>query len=219
MKLILLGPPGAGKGTHAKVLVQKYGAPDLSTGDILRQHIRTQTELGKKAKEVIEAGGLVSDDLVNEMMFDEMKRSGISRGFILDGYPRTIGQAQALDAFLKKEGTGVDVALNFATTEKKILERLGGRRVCTKCGGNYHLKNIPPKKEGICDKCGNALTQRKDDEPATIQNRLKMYDKETKPLIDYYSKQGKLQEIPGDMDIDPLQDVIKDLFIKLKLAK
>ncbi len=218
MKMILLGPPGAGKGTHAKILSEKYKAPQLSTGEILRGHIRSNTELGKKAKEVIEKGGLVSDDLVNEMMFDEMKRSGLDRGFLLDGYPRTIGQAEALDGFLKKERTQVDVALNFATSEKMILDRLSGRRVCTKCGGNYHVRNIPPKKEGICDNCGEKLTQRKDDEPATIQNRLKMYDKETKPLIEYYSKKGLLQEIPGDYDVPELQAEIKALFEKLKLT-
>ncbi len=218
MKMILLGPPGAGKGTHAVIISKKYGCPQLSTGEILRGHIRGNTELGKKAKEVIEKGGLVSDDLVNAMMFEEMKRSGLDRGFILDGYPRTIGQAEALDGFLKKENTKIDVVLNFATSEKMILERLSGRRVCTKCNGNYHIRNIRPKVEGICDNCGEKLTQRKDDEPATIQNRLKMYDKETKPLIDYYAKQGQLHEVPGDFDVPELQAEIKKLFEKLKLA-
>ncbi len=219
MKLILLGPPGAGKGTHAKIIKEKYQSPDLATGEILRQHIRDNTELGKRAKDIIEKGGLVSDDLVNEMMFDEMKRSGISKGFILDGYPRTIGQAEALDAFLKKEGTAVDMALNFATSEKVIIERLSGRRVCAKCGGNYHIRNIPPKKEGICDKCGEKLTLRKDDEPATIRRRLETYDKETKPLIDYYAKQGRLQEIDGDLDVPELQAELKKLFERTKLSK
>lgn len=219
MKMILLGPPGAGKGTHAKILSEKYKAPQLSTGEILRAHIRDNTELGKKAKEVIEKGGLVSDDLVNAMMFDEMKRSGLDRGFILDGYPRTIGQAEALDGFLKKEHTKMDVVLDFATTEGMIMERLSGRRVCAKCGGNYHIRNIKPKVEGVCDNCGSKLTTRKDDEPETIKNRLKMYDKETKPLIEYYKKQGTLQEIPGDYDIKELQEVITELFKKLKLTK
>ena len=218
MKMILLGPPGAGKGTHAKVLSEKYKCPQLSPGEILRGHIRNSTELGKKAKDVIEKGGLVSDDLVNEMMFDEMKRSGLSRGFILDGYPRTIGQAEALDGFLKRERTQVDVVLNFGTSPKVIIDRLSGRRVCTKCGGNYHLRSIRPKKEGICDHCGEKLTQRKDDEPATIQHRLEMYDKETKPLIEYYAKKGQLQEVPGDYDVPELQAVLKTVFEKLKLT-
>lgn len=218
MKMILLGPPGAGKGTHAKILSEKYNAPQLSTGEILRAHIRNHTELGKKAKDIIESGGLVSDDLVNAMMFDEMKKLG-KGGFILDGYPRTIGQAEALDGFLAKEKTPVDVALNFATSEKMIMERLSGRRVCTKCNGNYHIRNIRPKVEGICDNCGEKLTQRKDDQPETIKHRLEMYEKETRPLIDYYTKKGKLSEIPGDYDIKELQEVIDELFKKLKLTK
>ena len=217
MRMILLGPPGAGKGTHAKILSEKYTAPQLSTGEILRAHIRNNSELGKKAQGIIESGGLVSDDLVNAMMFDEMKKLGKS-GFILDGYPRTIGQAEALDGFLLKEKTPVDVVLNFATSEKMIMERLSGRRVCTKCGGNYHVRNIPPKKEGICDNCGEKLTQRKDDQPATIQHRLKMYEKETRPLIDYYAKKGQLSEVPGDYDIPELQVEIKKLFERLKIA-
>ncbi len=219
MKLILLGPPGAGKGTHAKVISEKYGIPQLSTGDILRQHIRDKSGLGLKAKDIIEKGSLVPDELVNEMMFEEIKRAGISTGFILDGYPRTIGQADALEGFLKKEKTKVDVVLNFATTHNIIIDRLSGRRVCAKCGAGYHIRNIPPKKEGICDKCGEKLTQRKDDQPDTIKHRLDMYEKETKPLIDYYSKKGQLREIPGDYDVPQLQAVLKSLFEELKIAK
>lgn len=217
MKMILLGPPGAGKGTHAKILSEKYNAPQLSTGEILRAHIRNNSELGKKAKDIIESGGLVSDDLVNAMMFDEMKKLG-KGGFILDGYPRTIGQAEALDKFLEKEKTPIDVALNFATSEKMIMERLSGRRVCTKCGGNYHIRNIRPKVEGICDNCGEKLTQRKDDQPETIKHRLEMYEKETRPLIDFYAKKGQLSEVPGDYDIPELQAELKKLFERLKLA-
>ena len=217
MRMILLGPPGAGKGTHAKILSEKYNAPQLSTGEILRAHIRNNSELGKKAKSIIESGGLVSDDLVNAMMFDEMKNFGNS-GFILDGYPRTIGQAEALDGFLLKEKTPADVVLNFATSEKMIMERLSGRRVCAKCGGNYHIRNIRPKVEGICDNCGEKLTQRKDDQPETIKHRLEMYEKETRPLIDYYAKTGRLSEVPGDYDIPELQAEIKKLFERLKIA-
>lgn len=218
MRLVLLGPPGAGKGTHAQVLSEKHKVPHLATGEILRQHIRNSTPLGQKAKDIIEGGGLVSDDLVNEMMFDTMRTSGISKGFILDGYPRTIGQAEALDKFLKNEKAPLDAAIDFATSEKIIIMRLSGRRVCAKCGGNYHVRNIPPKKEGICDKCGEKLTQRKDDQPETIQHRLKMYEKETRPLIDYYKKQGLLHEVPGDYEIPELQTELKKLFEGLKLT-
>jgi adenylate kinase len=217
--MILLGPPGAGKGTHGKILSEKYKAPQLSTGDILRAHIRNNTELGKKAKEVIEGGNLVSDDLINAMMFDEIKRSGLERGFILDGYPRTIGQAEALDSFLKNENTKMDVVLDFATSEPMIMRRLSGRRVCQKCGANYHLHNplLQPKQDGLCDKCGSKLSTRKDDEPETIKHRLETYDHETKPLIEYYKKKNILQELPGDEDVNELQEIITELFRKLKL--
>jgi adenylate kinase len=219
MKLILLGPPGAGKGTHAKIISETYKAPHLATGEILRQHIREKSPLGQRAKDIIEGGNLVPDELVNEMMFDVIRRSGISKGFLLDGYPRTIGQAEALEKFLKKEKSDVDAALNFATSEKVIIDRLSGRRVCPKCGANYHLRNIRPKKEGVCDKCGEALIQRKDDAPETIKHRLEMYEKETKPLIDFYQKRGLLREVPGDYDVPELQEVLKPLFEQMKLAR
>lgn len=218
MKLVLLGPPGAGKGTHAKILSEKYKAVHLATGEILRQHIRRQTALGVKAKDIIEKGGLVPDEMVNEMMAEEIRRAGSHSGFILDGYPRTIGQAEALSEFLKQQNTQLDAALNFATSEKVIIERLSGRRVCASCGGNYHLRNIPPKTEGICDHCGEKLTQRKDDEPQTIRRRLEMYDKETKPLIDYYAKKGLLKDVPGDFDVPELQAELKQLFDDMRLA-
>ena len=218
MRLVLLGPPGAGKGTHARILSESYGVPHLATGEILRQHIRKATSLGKKAKDIIERGGLVSDDLVNEMMLDEMRRSGISKGFILDGYPRTLGQAEALDRFTKLEKAPIHATLNFATSEKVLVNRLSGRRVCAQCGANYHVDNIPPKKEGICDHCGGKLTQRKDDQPGTIKHRLEMYDKETRPLIDYYAHKGLLYEVSGDYEILELQAELKALFERLKLT-
>ena len=219
MKLILLGPPGAGKGTHAKILSEKFSTPHLATGEILRQHIRRQTELGQRAKDIIERGGLVPDELVNAMMFEEIERSGFIKGFILDGFPRTIGQAEALDSFLKKNQMQADAALNFGTSEKILIERLSGRRVCAKCGANYHVRNIPPKKEGICDLCDEKLSQRKDDQPATIRHRLETYEKETRPLIDYYAKKGLLREVPGDYNVPELQAELKTLFEELKLAK
>jgi len=218
MKLVLLGPPGAGKGTHAKILSEKWHAPHLATGDILRSHIAKKTPLGLKAKEVIERGELMPDRLINDMMAEEIKAAGCEHGFVLDGYPRTIGQAEALDGFLKKEKTQLDAVLNFATTEPMILSRLTGRRVCLKCGKNYHLRNIPPKREGICDLDGEKLTQRKDDAPLTITHRLEVYQKETAPLIDYYSKKGLLHEIPGDYDVPELQEVLTSLFENLQLV-
>lgn len=218
MKLVLLGPPGAGKGTHARVLSEKYKAPQLATGDILRQHIREGSPLGKQAKDIIEKGSLVPDHLVNEMMAGEIEKTGFSRGFLLDGYPRTIGQAEVLDKFLKDHKTQLDVVLNFATSEKVLIDRLSGRRVCPKCGAGYHLRNIRPKQEGICDKCGEKLVQRKDDEPETIRRRLEMYEKETFPLIDYYKKKGLLRDIPGDYDVPELQAELKTLFEEMKIA-
>ncbi len=218
MKLVLLGPPGAGKGTHAKILEKIHQAKQLAAGDILRQHIRAQTDLGKKAKDVIERGELVSDDLVNAMMIEEIRKVGVRKGFILDGYPRTIGQAEALDRFLKEEKSTLDAVLNFKTSEKVIIDRLSGRRICLKCGGNFHLRNIRPKKEGICDFCGGELTQRKDDQPETIRHRMEMYQKETAPLIEYYRKQHLLQDVTGDFDVEELQAELKELFEKLGLT-
>ncbi|OGW72326.1 MAG: adenylate kinase [Omnitrophica bacterium GWA2_52_12] len=218
MKMVLLGPPGAGKGTHAKILCDKYSLTHMATGDILRGHIRQKTELGLKAKDVIEKGGLVSDDLVNAMMFFEIERAGLRHGLLLDGYPRTIGQAEALDAFLVERNAPLDIVLNFATSSHVLLDRLSGRRVCAKCSANYHIRNIPPKKAGICDQCGEALTQRKDDQPETIKNRLEMYDRETSPLIQYYRKKNLLQDVHGDYDIPELQIELKQLFEKLNLA-
>ena len=217
IRLVLLGPPGAGKGTHAKVLAQKYGAGHLATGDILRGHIREKTELGNKARKTIEGGGLVSDDLVNEVMFDAIGHLPAKSGFILDGYPRTIGQADALDKFLQKKKSGLNVVLNFKTSGEVINERLSGRRVCSECSANYHVRNMPPKVSGVCDQCGAKLIQRKDDQPETIRHRLEMYDRETLPLVRYYQNQKILQNIPGDYDVPELQEEISKLFDKLGL--
>ena len=218
MKLVLLGPPGAGKGTHAKVLSKKHSLKHLATGDILRRNIREKTELGLKAKDVIERGELVSDDLINAMMIEETRNSFGGSGFILDGYPRTNGQAEALDEFLKQEKQALDAVLNFATSEKVIIDRLSGRRICPKCASNYHIRNIPPKKEGVCDQCGEQLTQRKDDEPDTIRHRLEMYQQETEPLIGYYREKKLLHEVPGDYDIEELQAELSLIFEKLQLT-
>ncbi len=216
MRMVLLGPPGAGKGTHAKIIKEKHGLVQLATGDILRRHMKEGTGLGVQARATIEKGALVSDNLVNEMMFSEI-RAIKDKGFILDGYPRTLGQAEALEAFLEKEQIPLDLVLNFETSEKVILERLSGRRVNPTTGRVYHIRNMPPKKEGICDDTGEALIQRKDDAPETIKNRLNVYDNETSPLIDFYRKRDLLQNIPGDLDVPELQPIITKLFEKLSL--
>ena len=219
MRLILVGPPGAGKGTHASVLSEKFKVPHLATGDIFRQHISEKTELGTKAKSIIESGGLVPDELVNEMMFHVIRESGKEKGFILDGYPRTVGQAEALDKFLESENIEVDAVLNFETSENVIIDRLSGRRICSGCRANYHVRNMPPKAEGVCDRCGKKLIQRKDDMPDTIRHRLDTYDKETKPLIEFYSKRNELHQVPGDFDVPELQVELQRLFDKLQLVK
>ncbi len=216
MRMVLLGPPGAGKGTHAKIIKEKHGLVQLATGDILRRHMKEGTGLGVQARATIEKGALVSDNLVNEMMFSEIKAIK-DKGFILDGYPRTLGQAEALEEFLEKEQIPLDLVLNFETSEKVILERLSGRRVNPTTGRVYHIRNMPPKVEGICDDTGEKLIQRKDDAPETIKNRLKVYDNETSPLIDFYRKRDLLQNIPGDYDVPELQPIITKLFEKLSL--
>lgn len=218
MRLVLLGPPGAGKGTHAKILSERWPVAHLAAGDILRRHIAEKTNLGLKAKDVIERGELVPDDLVNRMMLEEIHRLRSKQGFVLDGYPRTIGQAEALDGFLEKQKAGLDAVLNFATSERVIIHRLSGRRVCPKCGANYHVRNIPPKKEGICDRCGGPLVERQDDRPETVRHRLEIYEKETSPLRDYYTRKGLLHEVSGDYDVPELQAELKTLFETLRLG-
>ena len=212
MKFVLLGPPGAGKGTHAKVLSEKYGLRHFATGDILRRNIREQTELGKKAKDIIEKGELVSDDLVNKMVIEEIGRIEGSKGFILDGYPRTIGQGEALDVFLTTENLPLDAVLNFNTTEPVVIDRLSGRRVAPSTGRVYHIRNMPPKQEGVCDDTGEKLTQRKDDEPETVRNRLKVYHKETEPLIESYKQTQYYLAVNGNQKP---QAVFEEIFAKL----
>ena len=205
LRIVLLGPPGAGKGTHAKVLSQTHGIPHISTGDILRSQIQAGTELGKRARSFIDSGKLVSDDLVVEMIQDRLNRPDVQKGFILDGFPRTVDQANALEAMLQASKMPVTLVLEFATSEAVIVNRLSGRRACPKCGTNYHIRNIPPKKEGICDLCGSALIQRKDDKPETIRERLKVYHEQTAPLIEFYKKRKTLRLVNGDLEIEPLQ--------------
>jgi adenylate kinase len=205
MKLILFGPPGAGKGTHAKILSENESVSHLAAGDILRSHIRQGTEVGKRAKAIIERGELVPDTLINELMLGQLGSPEAKPGYILDGYPRTLGQAEALDAFLKKRDEKLVAALYFKTSMAVIIDRLGGRLSCPKCGANYHVRNIPPKAKGRCDRCQADLVQRSDDKPETIRHRLEVYEKETAPLLDYYHRKGLLKEVNGDLDVPELQ--------------
>jgi adenylate kinase len=216
VNLIFLGPPGAGKGTHAKMLCEKYGIVQLSAGDVLRRNIKEGTPLGAAAKDVIATGALVSDDLVNDMMFEEIRGLKGAKGFILDGYPRTIGQAEALGKFLVKEKIPLTAVVNFDASESILVARLSGRKGCPKCGKIYHVVNMPPKKDGICDVDGEKLTTRKDDEPETIMNRLKVYHESTKPLIEFYRKTGLLHDVPAEGDAPSVQKVLEKLFEKIR---
>lgn len=203
--IILLGAPGAGKGTHATFLKEKYQIPHISTGDILRSHLGRATELGKKAKSYMESGQLVPDQLVIDMVADRLKERDVQNGFILDGFPRTVEQAKALDQILSDLKININFAFDFDASEDVIVERLSGRRSCPKCGAVYHVRNIPPKKQGICDKCGAALTQRKDDEEATVRKRLEVYRKQTAPLIDFYTKRNLLHKLDANLNVETLQ--------------
>ncbi|HTL48150.1 MAG TPA: adenylate kinase [Verrucomicrobiae bacterium] len=217
MRVIFLGPPGAGKGTHAKMLAGNFHLAHLAAGDCLRRHIRGETKLGAKAKDIIAKGELVPDALVNEMMEEEIWRSrSMFRGFILDGYPRTIKQGEALDKYCKKEKFSINGAINFKATDGVIVERLGGRLACVQCGANFHLKNIQPKKDGVCDKCGGELKQRADDKPETVKHRLEVYHKESEPLIEYYKSKNMLTEVDGDLALNPLQEILTKIFESYK---
>ena len=202
MKIIMLGAPGAGKGTQAMKIAEKYQIPHISTGDIFRANIKEGTELGKKAKGYMDAGELVPDELVCDLVVDRLAKDDCKDGYILDGFPRTIPQAEALTEALKKQGTAIDYALDIEMEDQAIIDRMAGRRVCAKCGATFHVVNIPPKKEGVCDNCGGDLELRDDDAPETVKKRLNVYHEQTAPLIEYYKKQGILHEIDGTLGID-----------------
>lgn len=197
MNLVLLGAPGAGKGTLAAILIDKMGVPSISTGNILREAIKNGTELGKKAKAFMDEGKLVPDDVVIGMLEARIAQPDCAKGYILDGFPRTIPQAEALDRIAK-----IDCALSLEVPDEVIAQRMSGRRVCLKCGATYHIENFPPKKEGVCDSCGEPLVIREDDKPEVVRSRLETYHKVTEPLIGYYQKQGKLKSIDGTQGID-----------------
>jgi len=201
MKIIMLGAPGAGKGTQAQMMAEKYSIPQISTGDIFRANIKNQTELGKKAKSYIDAGELVPDQLTCDLVVDRLSQDDCANGYILDGFPRTIAQADALTQALEAQGTKIDYAIDIEVDDAKIVDRMSGRRTCQGCSASYHIKYKAPKTEGICDKCGEKLILREDDKPETVQHRLDVYHKQTQPLIDYYKKQGCLSSIDGMKDV------------------
>jgi adenylate kinase len=200
MRAVLLGPPGAGKGTQAVKLVEKYGVPQISTGDIFRKNIKEGTELGKKAQEYMNSGQLVPDELVVDLVKDRLLQDDCKNGYLLDGFPRTIFQAEQLDKFLEEQGQKLDAVINFEVGHDTLMVRLTGRRICKQCGAGYHIVNIPPKKEGICDKCGGELEQRKDDTVETAEKRIAVYEESTAPLIDYYTKTGALKNFNAEKD-------------------
>ena len=202
MKIIMLGAPGAGKGTQAKQIADKYQIPHISTGDIFRANIKEGTELGTKAKTYMDQGLLVPDELVVELVADRIAKDDCKNGFVLDGFPRTIPQAKALDEALAKMGEKMDYAVDVDVPDENIINRMGGRRACVNCGATYHIVNIPTKVEGICDKCGKEVILRDDDKPETVQKRLQVYHEQTQPLIDYYTKEGILKEVDGTVDLN-----------------
>lgn len=202
MKIIMLGAPGAGKGTQAKKLAAKYGIPHISTGDIFRANIKNGTELGKKAKVYMDQGLLVPDELVVDLIMDRFKEPDCEKGYVLDGFPRTIPQAEALDRALAENNDSIEYAIDVDVSDEAIIRRMSGRRACVTCGATYHIVNIPPKQEGICDVCGGKLILRDDDKPETVVKRLKVYHEQTQPLIEYYKAKGILRSVDGTKDAD-----------------
>ncbi len=212
MKIIMLGAPGAGKGTQAKKIAEKYGIPHISTGDIFRANIKNGTELGQKAKTYMDQGLLVPDELVVDLVVDRVKQDDCENGYVLDGFPRTIPQAEALDKALETLGQKVDYAINVEVPDENIVNRMSGRRACVGCGATYHIVYAPTKTEDICDKCGSNLILRDDDKPETVKKRLDVYHDQTQPLIDYYTKAGILREVDGTIDIeDVFGEIVKIL--------
>lgn len=206
MKIIMLGAPGAGKGTQAKKIAEKYSIPHISTGDIFRANIKNGTELGKKAKTYMDQGLLVPDELVVDLVVDRVNQEDCTKGYVLDGFPRTIPQAEALDKALEALGQRMDYAINVEVPDENIVNRMSGRRACVDCGSTYHMEYAPTKKEGICDKCSGGLILREDDKPETVQKRLNVYHEQTQPLIQYYTDKDILVEVDGTIDIE---DVFK----------
>lgn len=211
MKIIMLGAPGAGKGTQAKKIAAKYQIPHISTGDIFRANIKNETELGKKAKTYMDQGLLVPDELVVDLVVDRVQQSDCANGYVLDGFPRTIPQAEALDAALDKWNDKIDYAINVEVPDANIISRMGGRRACVGCGATYHVVYNAPAKEDVCDTCGEKLILRDDDRPETVQKRLDVYHDQTQPLIEYYKEAGVLREVDGTVDMEEVFSAIVEV--------
>jgi len=211
MKIIMLGAPGAGKGTQAKKIAAKYGIPHISTGDIFRANIKNGTELGNKAKTYMDQGLLVPDELVVDLVVDRVKQEDCAKGYVLDGFPRTIPQAEALDKALASIGEKMDYAIDVDVPDENIVHRMSGRRACVGCGATYHLEYAPTKTEGICDACGKELILRDDDKPETVKKRLGVYHEQTQPLIDYYTNAGILKTVDGTVDINDVFQTIVNI--------
>ena len=210
LRTILLGPPGAGKGTQAVKIVEKYGVPHISTGDIFRENIKNGTEIGKKAQEYMNKGELVPDDLVIDLATSRLLEPDCANGFLLDGFPRTVYQAEKLDEFLAAHDSKIDVVLDIAVEKEELITRLTGRRVCKTCGASFHVVSVPPKQEGICDFCGGELIQRADDNLETVTNRIEVYEAQTMPLVDYYENAGNIAHINGAASLeDVFGDIVK----------
>ncbi|HBP24564.1 MAG TPA: adenylate kinase [Oribacterium sp.] len=209
MKIVMLGAPGAGKGTQAIKIADKYDIPHISTGDIFRANIKGGTELGQKAKSYIDKGELVPDEVTIGMLLDRIAQDDCSNGYVLDGFPRTIPQAESLTEALKSQGDKIDFALNIDVPDEAIIKRMSGRRACPKCGATYHIVYAAPKKENICDKCGSELIIRSDDKPETVKDRLNVYHQQTEPLIAYYKAAGVLREVDGTQELPKVfEDVV-----------
>jgi len=215
MNLILLGPPGAGKGTQAAKIIEKYKIPQISTGDILRAAVREGTELGKEAQKYMNEGKLVPDSIVIGIIKERLQKDDCKNGYILDGFPRTIVQAEELDKMLKEMGSKLDVVISIEVPDEEIIQRITGRRMCKECGAVYHIKYNPPKRDGICDKCNGQLYQRDDDKEETVRARLDVYKKQTEPLKEYYSKQNILKEVDGTGDINKIFEQIDAILSNL----
>ena len=214
MKIIMLGAPGAGKGSQASRLATEYQLPHIATGDIFRANLKEETELGKRAKSFMDKGELVPDDITIAMLLERIHKEDCKNGYILDGFPRTIPQAEALKEALAKKDEKIDLALDVEASDELIIKRMAGRRTCPACGAIYHIVTLPPKTDGICDRCGADLIQRKDDNEETVKNRLKIYHEVTKPLISYYKKEGILEEIDGAEELDKVFEKVKRIIHK-----
>jgi len=208
MKIIMLGAPGAGKGTQAKMIADKYSVPHISTGDIFRANIKNGTELGMEAKKYMDQGLLVPDELTVKILLDRVAQDDCKNGYVLDGFPRTIPQAEVLDKALAELDETIDFAIDVNVPDENIINRMSGRRACLACGATYHITHVPPKQEGICDRCGKELVLRDDDKPKTVKNRLEIYHEQTQPLIDFYTAKGVLKTVDGTVDMKDVFNAI-----------